>query len=443
MATNTGTPRNRGTIQLVTLGCSKNLVDSEYLLRQLDSNGFRPVHADSPVESRCAIINTCGFIHDAKKESIETILEFLQEKKKGKIGQVFVMGCLSERYKEQLKQELPEVDGFFGLNESRKILRSLGSSYREDLVGERLLTTPSHYAYLKISEGCDRQCAFCAIPLIRGRQRSVPIEMLVQEAGRLAAKGVKELLLIAQDLTAYGTDIYGERRLPALLAELAGIEGIEWIRMHYTYPARFPVEEIIQLMKDQPKICRYLDMPVQHIDPFILRAMHRGHGPGEIRHIIDRFREEIPEISLRTTLITGFPGEGKAEYLALKRFVQETRFDRLGIFPYSHEEQTPAWKAGGDTVPERTRKRRMETLLEIQEAISTEKNRSRVGSVIKVLIDGREGRYYYGRTEADSPEVDQEVLIPVKGNAPVIGDFCSVRITGSGAFELFGEVVAG
>ena len=429
------------TVRVVSLGCSKNLVDSEYLLKQIQAGGFQTLHNEGPEGCHAVIINTCGFILDARNESIRTILEYLREKEIGRIKKVFVIGCLTERYKSSLKAELPEVDGVFGLNETRKILRALGTSYRDELVGERVLTTPGHYAYLKVSEGCNRKCAFCAIPLIRGRQKSVPVENILKEAEYLAGKGVKELLLIAQDLTSYGTDLYRKRALPELLDKLCEVDGIEWIRLHYTYPAAFPVEEIISLMKKHRKICRYLDMPLQHTNKGILRAMKRGHDKEDAKRIIGRFRKEFPGMAIRTTLITGFPGEGRSEFLELKSFVREMQFDRLGVFTYSHEDQTPACKTMNDTIPEKTKKRRMETLLKIQEEISMQKNREKIGSIYRVLIDGREGKYYLGRTEYDSPEVDNEVLIPLAGKKLHTGRFYPVRITGAGDYELFGEVI--
>ncbi|HDJ32655.1 MAG TPA: 30S ribosomal protein S12 methylthiotransferase RimO [Bacteroidetes bacterium] len=437
----TGPEKQPGSlVQVVTLGCSKNLVDSEHLSRQLQAAGFDTVHTDAPVKSRYALINTCGFIHDAKQESVNTILEFIAARRAGHIEKLYVIGCLSQRYKEELQEELPEVDGFFGVNEHPRILKALGGEYREELEGERVPATPSHYAYLKISEGCSRQCAFCAIPLIRGRQRSLSVEKILQEAGYLAEKGVKELILIAQDLTSYGKDLYGKKMLPHLLEKLVCIPGLKWIRLQYTYPAGFPVEEIISLMKEHRKICRYLDIPVQHSHPDILKRMNRGHSLEEAVMIIKRFREEFPEVSVRSTLITGFPGESRAEFLHLKKFVEEMRFDRLGVFTYSHEEHTPAWRNYTDDISLRTKNYRMQSLMKLQEEISLEKNRLKAGKTVEVLIDGKNDRYYYGRTEYDSPEVDNEVLIPVDSGNAHPGRFYRVEIRNAGPYELYGQL---
>ncbi len=359
-------------VNVVTLGCAKNLVDSEKLLRQLKENGHTVIH-DADGSSDAVIINTCGFILDAKTESVDTILSFVEARKKGVIKKLVVMGCLSQRYRQSLKQEIPEVDGFFGVNDHEGVLNILGSRYYAGILQERVLTTPSHYAYLKVSEGCDRHCAFCAIPSIRGKQVSESVEDLVYEASLLAKSGVKELLLIAQDLTSYGTDLYHKKKLPELLERLAEIDGFEWLRLHYTYPHGFPADEVISLMKTHRNICRYLDIPIQHVNNDILKSMSRGHGRSEIEAIISLFRREIPEIVVRTTVITGFPGEGKAEYEELKAFVEETKFDRLGVFTYSHEENTPAYARLSDHVAESTKHRRMEELMSIQERISLRK----------------------------------------------------------------------
>ncbi|MGC9472082.1 MAG: 30S ribosomal protein S12 methylthiotransferase RimO [Bacteroidales bacterium] len=429
-----------GLVQVVTLGCSKNLVDSEHLSRQLQAAGFETVHTDAPLKSRYVLINTCGFIHDAKQESVDTILEFLAARRAGHIEKLYVIGCLSQRYKEELQAELPEVDGFFGVNEHPRILKALGGKYRQELEGERVPATPPHYAYLKISEGCNRRCAFCAIPLIRGRQRSLPLENILQEAHYLAQKGVKELILIAQDLTSYGTDLYGARMLPALLEKLVLVPEIRWIRLQYTYPAGFPVEEIISLMKEHRKICRYLDMPVQHSHPDVLKRMNRGHSREEAVMIIKRFREEFPEMAVRSTLITGFPGENRREFLHLKKFVEKMRFDRLGVFAYSHEEHTPAWRKYTDEVSQRAKISRMQSLMKLQEGISLEKNRRKAGKMMHVLIDGKDDRYYYGRTEYDSPEVDNDVLIPVGSGHARPGEFYRVEIKHAGPYELYGQL---
>ena len=426
-------------VNVITLGCAKNLVDSEKLLRQLKENGHTVLH-DNAGKADAVIVNTCGFILDAKTESVENVLSWVKAKNAGKINKLFVMGCLSERYRKSLQEEIPEVDGFFGVNDHEGIVQALGGRYYAGLLQERILTTPSHYAYLKVSEGCNRRCAFCAIPTFRGKQISVPLEHLVDEAAGLARGGVRELLLVAQDLTSYGTDLYGRRALPELLRRLVEIPGIEWIRLHYTYPMGFPAEEIISLMKENRKICRYLDIPVQHINDGILKAMNRGHGRQEIDKIIQLFRKEIPDIVIRTTLITGFPGEGPEEFRELKQFISDVKFDRMGVFTYSHEENTPAAESLEDTISSRTKKRRMEELMAIQEAISLEKNQSRKGRIFRVLIDRLEGDFYTARTEGDSPEVDNEVLIPAEGNQLETGRFYNVVIDDAGEFDLFGRV---
>ncbi len=429
-------------VNLVTLGCAKNLVDSEKLLRQLKENGHTVLHNEND-HADAVIVNTCGFILDAKTESVDTVLSWVEAKKKGLIRKLIVMGCLSERYRNSLRKEIPEVDGFFGVYDHEAILTALGSRYYAGILQQRVLTTPSHYAYLKISEGCNRRCAFCAIPSIRGRQRSETMENLVQEATFLAGNGVKELLLIAQDLTSYGTDIYHRKKLPQLLEKLTEIPGIEWVRLHYTYPLGFPAAEIIDLMKAHPEICRYLDIPVQHVNDGILQSMRRGHGRREIEEIIGAFRKEIPGIIIRTTAITGFPGEGTKEFEELKMFIQSTRFDRLGVFTYSHEEKTPAANLLSDDIPEQTKRQRMEELMTIQEKISLEKNTEKIGTTVRVIIDGREGEYYTGRTEGDSPGVDNEVLIPAAEKELNTGHFYDVLIREAGEFDLFGSAVPG
>jgi ribosomal protein S12 methylthiotransferase len=428
------------TINIITLGCSKNLVDSERLLFQLRENGHVISH-NSNEFSDCVIINTCGFILDAKTESVESILSYAEAKKSGYIKKLIVMGCLSERYKESLTNEIPEVDGFFGVSEPDKILQLLEIDFKSKYHLYRVMTTPSHYAYLKIAEGCNRSCAFCAIPGIRGKQVSIPIDELVAEARRLTSDGVKEILLIAQELTSYGFDIYKKNMLPELLKELVKIEGIEWIRMHYNYPSGFPADEIIELMKKHPKICRYLDIPVQHANDNILKAMKRHHSKQDVVDIIGKFRKEIPDISVRSTIITGFPGEGKSEYAELLSFVKQIKFDRLGAFTYSHEEGTPAYRKFKDTVSARTKKKRLEELLSVQEEISLKNNHSFVGTIQKVIIDGIEGEFYIGRTQFDSPEVDNEVLIPSEQSGLLqIGEFYQVEIFDAIEFDLYGKV---
>jgi len=427
-------PKN---VRVVTLGCSKNLVDSEVLMRQLEVGGFNLVPESSVGNEHIVVINTCGFINDAKEESIETILKFAQARKKGKIESLFVMGCLSQRYKKELANEIHEVDGFFGVSELPEILKAVGADYQKELLGERHLTTPSHFAYLKISEGCDRTCSFCAIPLIRGKHQSKTIEEIVAEAKFLASKGVKELLLIAQDLTYYGLDIYKSRSLASLLKELVKIDGIQWIRLHYAYPAGFP-EDVLEIMTSEPKICKYLDIPLQHISDKILKSMHRNHDAGQTRQLINRIRERVPGVALRTTMIVGYPGETESDFEMLKDFVKKTRFERFGVFTYSAEENTTAHTLPDD-VPDETKQQRANEIMEIQEQISLELNKSRIGETLKVIIDRLEGGFWVGRSQFDSPEVDNEILIPEE-NILTPGQFYAVKITGAEAFDLFGEV---
>jgi len=429
------------TINIITLGCSKNLVDSERLLFQLDQLGHKVFH-DSEDFSDCVIINTCGFILDAKTESIETILSYVDAKKKGFIERIIVIGCLSERYRDSLQEEIPELDGIFGVNEPHNILKALEEDFSSENRYDRITTTPSHYAYLKISEGCNRSCAFCAIPGIRGKQVSVPVPDLVKETEKLASAGVKELLLIAQELTSYGSDLSDAYNLPVLLKELVKIEGIEWIRLHYNYPSGFPADEIAGLMKEYPQLCRYLDIPVQHASEKVLKSMNRGHTREDVEHIISVFRKEIPDISIRTTLITGFPGEGENEFSELLDFVEKTRFDRLGAFTYSHEEGTPAYKKLIDNVPGQIKEQRKEKIMEVQEAISLDKNLSKLGQRLKVIIDRREDSFFIGRTQYDSPEVDNEVLIPVEESPNLeTGQFYIVEIFDALEFDLYGKPV--
>jgi len=426
------------TIHILTLGCSKNLVDSEHLLAQFRASGYRVLHNAYEKDADIVILNTCGFILDAKEESVNTILSYIEEKQRGNIRKLFVMGCLSERYRDELAEEMPEVDGFYGVWEMPAILEALGSKLDRHLLHERELTTPSHYAYLKISEGCNRTCAFCAIPGIRGTQRSISIETLLMESNVLIDKGVKELILIAQDLTNYGIDLYGKRALPDLLKELVRIEGLEWIRLHYAYPTGFP-EEVIDLMASEEKICNYMDIPIQHVDNKILAAMGRGHDRAKIEKLLNQFRKQIPDVALRTTVLTGFPGETEESFSELLEFVREFRFERLGVFPYSHEEGTPAFDKFQDLIPDRIKSRRVAAIMELQQEISLQLNEEKVGKIFKVLIDRREEEHFIGRTQYDSPEVDNEVLIPLdKGIS--IGQFYRVKITGAGEFDLFGTV---
>lgn len=431
---------NHKSIHVITLGCSKNVVDSEVLLRQIESNGLTVYHNASSCDARAVIINTCGFIRDAKQESIDTILSYIKAKEEGQLDNVFVMGCLSERYKKELEHEIPEVDKYFGVNDLGEIIKTLDLDLKHNLLGERFLTTPSHYAFLKISEGCNRKCAFCAIPLIRGRHRSVPPEMLVQQADYLASRGVKELILIAQDLTWYGIDLSRRQMLPELLRKLSDVKGIEWIRLHYAYPAAFP-REVIQVMKERDNICHYLDIPFQHNYDAVLKKMNRGHNRQQNLELIDFIRGKIPDITLRTTLITGYPGETEKAYAVLRDFVEQVQFDRLGVFTYSEEENTTAAKKYTDRIPGKTKRERAAELMAIQQAISTGLNNKKIGRLYKVLIDAKEGEYYTGRTEGDSPEIDNEVLISEKSGPLNKGCFYMVKITGAEAFDLTGEVV--
>ena len=429
--------RNLRKINVITLGCSKNLVDSEVLMRQIEAQGIEVVHDASDSDAGTIIINTCGFIRDAKQESIDTILEYVKEKEEGRLERLFVMGCLSERYKSELAKEIPEVDQYFGVNDIRQVIRQLGGDLKKELLGERTLTSPGHYASLKISEGCDRKCSFCAIPLIRGRQQSKSIEALFRETELLVEKGVKELILIAQDLTAYGTDLNGQRELPRLLNVLAGVTGLPWIRLHYTYPAAFP-EEILYQIRDFDNICNYLDIPFQHISDNVLSKMHRGITRNETLKLLDKIRTIIPEAAIRTTLLTGHPGEGEEEFSELMHFVQTARFERLGVFSYSEEEGT--WGAANqkDDIPEGVKLTRLEELMQLQQSISHTINEKRVGETRKVLVDRKEGNYFIGRTEFDSPEVDNEVLIETK-KALVAGEFTDVTFTRAEPFDLYGK----
>ena len=423
-------------VNVITLGCSKNLVDSEVLMRQLD-NRYEIV-SDSNEDSDIIVINTCGFIGDAKEESIDTILSAVEAKKDGRAEKVLVTGCLSERYKKELQGEIENVDGFYGVNDLPQILSDLEVDYKKELIGERHLTTPSHFAYLKVSEGCDRSCSFCAIPLIRGKHISIPEDQLVKEAEFLASQGVKEILLIAQDLTYYGIDIYGKRTIARLVEKLTAIDGIEWIRLHYAYPAGFP-EELLQLMNDNPKVCKYLDIPLQHINDRILNSMKRGLGSTGTRKLVQTMKEKIPGVALRTTLIVGYPGETEEEFTELLDFIKEAKFDRLGVFTYSEEEDTSACKLEDD-VPENIKQERLDRVMDLQQGISLELNKQRVGKTFKTIIDRKEGDYYVGRTEFDSPEVDNEVLI--SSNEPLtIGAFYEVLIDRADFFDLYGKTV--
>ena len=422
---------------MVTLGCSKNVYDSEVLMGQLKAGGKEVVHEK---EGNIVVINTCGFINNAKEESINTILDYVQQKEAGLVDKVFVMGCLSERYKPDLEKEIPDVDQYFGTSELPALLKVLGADYKHELIGERLTTTPKNYAYLKISEGCDRPCSFCAIPLMRGAHISTPIDDLVTEAEKLAAKGVKELILIAQDITYYGLDLYKKRALADLLRALVKVEGIEWIRIHYAFPTGFPMD-VLEVMKTEPKICNYLDIPLQHISDKILTSMKRGTTQEKTTKLLNKFREAVPEMAIRTTLIVGYPGETEEDFQALKDFVKAMRFDRLGCFTYSHEENTTAYELADD-VPEEVKLQRANEIMELQSQISWELNQEKVGKTFRCLIDRKEGNYFVGRTEYDSPDVDNEVLIDAKKHYVKIGDFTDVKIIEAADYDLYGEPVA-
>ena len=423
-------------VNIITLGCSKNLVDSENLLGELKSRGMEVMH-ESSEDSDYVIINTCGFIGDAKEESIDAILQYAEAKKAGRYEKLFVTGCLSQRYASHLEKEIHEVDGFYGTEDIPAILKDLGFDPKNDLIGERVLTTPSHYAYLKISEGCDRKCSFCAIPLIRGRHKSRSIESLLQEAEYLVSKGVKELILIAQDLTWYGKDLYGKQMLAALLEKLSDVKGIEWIRLHYAYPASFPLE-VLDVMRERANICNYLDIPLQHISDPVLKSMKRAIDADASRKLIKQIREKVPGIAIRTTMLVGYPGETEEHFQQLVDFVKESRFERLGVFTYSPEEGTSSYDLKDD-VPDEVKQRRLEKLLEVQQSISLELNELKIDKIYQILIDGKEGDVWTGRTEYDSPEVDNEVIIS-RGDMKQ-GEFYNIRITSASEFDLYGEKV--
>lgn len=431
----------KDTIHVISLGCSKNLVDSEYLMRQLHAGNQHVIHDAEGIEARTVVINTCGFIRDAKQESIDTILRYVKAKKNGLIDNLFVIGCLSQRYKSDLEKEIPEVDQYFGVNDLEQIVRKIGVDYKKELSGERMLATPGHYAYMKISEGCDRTCSFCAIPMIRGRHISKPMDRIVEEARYLAGKGVKELILIAQDLTWYGVDIYKKQMLPDLLRRLSDMKEFEWIRLHYAYPAGFP-KEIIRIMKERGNVCNYLDIPFQHISNKVLSKMRRNHNRMQMLELIDFIRQEIPGITLRTTLLVGHPGEGDREFEELLGFIRDTRFERLGAFTYSEEENTYAANEFRDSVPDRTKRKRLDEVMKLQRSISSEINRKKTGTILKVVIDRIEGDFFIGRTEADSPGIDNEVLIEKTDNQMLPGNFYDVRVTSYDDYDLYGEMIA-
>ena len=426
-------------INIVTLGCSKNVVDSEKLLKQLNAGGYEVSYNSDEFKAGTVIINTCGFINDAKEESIDTILQFVKAQKSGDIDNLYVMGCLSERYADALRHEIPEVKKYFGVNNMTDVLNELGLNLRDDLLSDRTLTGPGHYAYLKISEGCNRTCAFCAIPAIRGKYISRSIDDLVKEASQLALNGVKELILIAQDLSYYGLDLYRRQALPELITELLKIESFEWIRLHYLYPANFPME-LIPLINENPRICRYIDIPVQHITDNMLDIMKRSHNRRDTLSILNTLRKEIPGAVIRTTLIAGHPGETEKDFLELKEFITDFRFDRLGVFAYSHEEDTYSYLEYRDEIPSDIKESRVAELMEIQQNISAELNEAYSGKILKVIIDREEGEFFVGRTEFDSPEVDQEVLIAAEYNLKA-GEFYNILITKSTEFDLYGEPV--
>lgn len=424
-------------INVVTLGCSKNVYDSEVLMGQLKANNKEVVHED---EGNIVVINTCGFIANAKEESINTILDYVQKKQDGTVDKVFVTGCLSERYKPDLQKEIPDVDQYFGTTELPSLLKALEADYRHELIGERLTTTPKNYAYLKIAEGCDRPCSFCAIPLMRGKHKSTPIEELVIEAEKLAANGVKEIILIAQDLTYYGLDIYKKRNLAELLKELIKVEGIDWIRLHYAFPTGFPLD-VLEVMRNESKVCNYIDIPLQHISDSVLKSMKRGFGKEKINRLLKDFRERVPGMAIRTTLIVGYPGETEENFQELKQWVSDMRFERLGCFTYSHEENTTAYLLEDD-VPEEVKMQRANEIMEIQSQISWELNQEKIDKEFKVIIDRKEGNYFVGRTQFDSPDVDNEVLINAKKSYIRSGDFATVKIISAEDFDLYAEVIS-
>ena len=431
--------RKKNKVNVITMGCSKNLFDSEVMMAQLKANKFEVEHESQNDDAEIVIINTCGFIDNAKEESVDTILRYAEAKKEGMVDKVYVTGCLSERYKDDLEKEIPEVDAYFGTRDLPRLLKTLKADYKSELIGERLLTTPSHYAYLKIAEGCDRPCSFCAIPLMRGKHISTPIEDLVEQAQGLAAKGVKEIMLIAQDLTYYGLDIYKERALARLLEALSAVEGIEWIRLHYAYPSGFPMD-VLEVMATNPKVCNYLDIPLQHGSTKVLKAMRRGITREKTEELINTIREKVPGIAIRTTLIAGYPSETEEDFQEMYDWVERTRFDRLGIFSYSHEENTHAFNFDDD-VPDDVKQQRADQIMELQSGISYDLNQEKIGKTYKVLFDRVEGGYFIGRTEFDSPDVDNEVLVKTDDTYIRIGDFADVLITSADHYDLYGELV--
>jgi ribosomal protein S12 methylthiotransferase len=432
--------KSKPRVNVVTLGCSKNIYDSEILMGQLKGNHFDVVHEAEKVNNDdIIVINTCGFIDNAKQESIDTILQYSELKEQGKVGKVIVTGCLSERYKPELEAEITNVDSWFGTNDLQSLLRSVGADYKHELIGERLLTTPKHFAYFKIAEGCNRPCSFCAIPLMRGKHLSSPIDQLVKDAQALAKNGTKELILIAQDLTYYGLDLYGKRNLDELLRRLSDVNGIEWIRLQYAYPSGFPME-ILDVMNERANICKYMDMPLQHISDDMLKSMRRGITKQKTIDVVNQIRDKVPGIAMRTTLITGYPGETESDFEEMQLWVEETKFDRLGCFTYSHEEKTHAHSLIDD-VPAEVKQQRADAIMEIQQGISFDKNQEKIGNTYKVLVDKKDGGYFVGRTEYDSPEVDNEVLIDASIDYGTIGSFVNVQIDTAEDFDLYGHIV--
>jgi len=425
-------------VNVVTLGCSKNIYDSEVLMGQLKANDFEVEHESKSDDASIIVINTCGFIENAKQESINTILQFADAKKKGYVEKVYVTGCLSERYKPELEKEIPNIDAWFGTRDLPRLLKTLKADYKHELVGERLLTTPQHFAYFKIAEGCDRPCSFCAIPLMRGKHLSTPIEALEQQARTLAKNGTKELILIAQDLTYYGLDLYKKRALADLLRRLSDVEGIDWIRLHYAFPSGFPMD-VLDVMNERANICKYLDMPLQHVSDNMLKSMRRGTTKQKTTDLVRQIRDKVPGIAIRTTLIAGYPGETEQDHNEMLSWVEETRFDRLGIFTYSHEENTHAFSLNDD-VPAGLKQQRAEAVMEIQQGISYELNQKKVGETYRVLFDRKEGEHFIGRTEFDSPEVDNEVLVAAKDAYVRVGDFANVKVERAEEYDLFGSV---
>lgn len=426
-------------VNVVTLGCSKNLFDSELMMKQLQANNFEVEHESESEDCEIVVINTCGFIDAAKEESIETIISYVDAKKNGEVDKVYVTGCLSQRYKDELEKDIPEVDAYFGTRELPRFLKTLKADYKHELVGQRLLTTPTHYAYFKIAEGCDRPCSFCAIPLIRGKHISTPIEQLLENAKALAANGTKELILIAQDLTYYGLDIYKKRALAELLEKLSAIDGIEWIRLHYAYPSGFPMDAI-EVMRDNPKVCNYLDIPLQHASSRMLQRMKRGINKEKTTKLIQDIRKIVPDIAIRTSLIVGFPGETEEDFQEMLSWIEEMKFERLGVFTYSHEENTSAGLLEDD-VPEALKKERADVLMEVQQQISYDNNQKFLGKTEKVLFDRIEGDFFIGRTQYDSPDVDNEVLVSKESNYIRLGDYADIEITKADFFDLYGKVV--